>query len=116
MYYLFAEDDSSVFRVVRSQPASDDDTTPNGIMVRTISNGSSSLSAVWKNITIRANKLTWYPPIDEPPIPKLVVMNVDGSGVREVTGPPEGFTHISSPEWSADGKRLYFSARQIDQI
>jgi hypothetical protein len=116
IYQLFAENDSPVFRLVGSQPASDVATTTaadgrdGGIMVRTISKGDAYVSAVWKNIKIRAEKLTWHPPADERPVPTLVVMNTDGSGVREITGPPKGFTQLGSPEWSPDGKTIAFDA------
>lgn len=105
IYYLSAENDSSVFRVIGTQPCTNDRA---GVTVHTIANAGATSSAQWKNITLRAERLIWDPPADAPPIQKLVVMNTDGTGVRQITGPPTGLTHLGSPEWSRDGKTIAF--------
>lgn len=110
IYYLFAEGDSTMFRVVGSQQASVTDTVPEGIQIQTIGNGTADISVVWNDVTIRAEKMKYLPPDDLTPTRKLVVMNPDGSELREVTGPTTGYTNIGSPELSPDGKQLAFDA------
>ncbi len=65
---------------------------------------------VWKNLTLRAERLT-YLPRNAPVEPKnLYTMNSDGSDLKIVTQVPDGFIQFGSPEWSADGKQITFDA------
>ncbi|MGZ0171067.1 MAG: DUF1583 domain-containing protein [Planctomycetales bacterium] len=112
LYYLFADNDSSTFHVLESLKASTADTTSDGIVFRVMCNGTASASVIWKQLTIRSNKLTWYPPPDAERPWKLFVMNEDGSELRAVADRRKGYRSLGSPEWSADGKQIAFDTYQ----
>ena len=105
---LFAQGDSEVFRTIATQGMTAADSIRDGIQLTTICNGAASASVVWKSVTIHADKLTWFPPADDPRTSSIVVMNVDGTNVRKLADTPDGFTQVGSPEWSADGKTIAF--------
>jgi Tol biopolymer transport system component len=63
---------------------------------------------VWKNVTIRAEKMKYLAPSRGTGQLKLYVMNADGTKLRLVTGPAAPYTHLGSPEFSADGKQIAF--------
>lgn len=112
LYYLFADNDSPTFHVLESLKTSTADTTSDGIVFRVMCNGTASASVVWKQLTIRSDKLTWYPPPDTERPWKLLVMNDDGSELRAVVNRPTGYKSLGSPEWSADGKQIAFDTYQ----
>jgi hypothetical protein len=64
MYSMFADEDSSVFRVIDTMLALTVDTAQDNIIIRAHCTGTSSVQVVWKKLTIRAEKLTWRPPPD----------------------------------------------------
>ena len=57
VYFLFAEGDSSVFRLVGQQTVTAAKTRSDGITLRILADGASSCSVVWKTIRLRAEKL-----------------------------------------------------------
>ena len=58
MYSMFADGDSSVFRVVDTMSALTVDTAQDNIIIRAHCTGTSSVQVVRKKLTIRAEKLT----------------------------------------------------------
>lgn len=110
MHFLFAENDSPVFRLLRSEEVSDRPLVQDRLALLTDCNGTGETRVVWKSITLRAEQLKYLPPNTVPAERKLFFMNSDGSGLRELTGPPDGFSHIGSPEWSPDGRRIALDA------
>jgi Tol biopolymer transport system component len=50
--------------------------------------------------------LKYLPPDTGPAERKLFFMNADGSDLHELIGPPDGYSHLGSPEWSPDGGRI----------
>ncbi|NQV25531.1 MAG: DUF1583 domain-containing protein [Rhodopirellula sp.] len=112
IYYLFAENDSSVFRLVDTVDSSDADTVPDGLMIRTMSFQRGQTSVTWKDISLRAERMTWYPPPDANRQWKLLVMDEDGSNLRSVADRPQGNRSLGSPEWSTDGKQISFDTYQ----
>jgi Tol biopolymer transport system component len=113
LYYLFAENNSSTFHVMESLKASTADTTSDGIVFRVMCSGTASASVVWKQLTIRSDKLTWYPPPDAERPRKLLVMNDDGSELRAVADRPKGYKSLGSPEWSVNGKQIAFDIYKV---
>ena len=113
LYYLFAVNDSSTFHVLEKLKASTADTTSDGIVFRVMCDGTASASVVWKQLTIRSDKLTWHPPPDLERPWKLLVMNDDGSELRAVADRPKGYKSLGSPEWSADGKQIAFDTYKV---
>lgn len=112
VYYLLAENDSEAYRIIGTEELSDEPIRSDGVQLRTLCHGDGVAKVVWKNVTVRAERLT-YLPSDAPVETKsLYTMNSDGTELQLVTKVPEGFTQFGSPEWSADGKQITFDASQ----
>ncbi len=110
VYYLFAEHDSDAYQIVGREEVSDKPLLPDGIQLRALCFGDGETRVLWKNITLRAERLT-YLPRNAPVEPKsLYTMNSDGTDLQIVTTVPDGYIQFGSPEWSADGKQITFDA------
>ncbi len=106
LYYLFAENDSSVFRVLETEEISGNPSAPDGLHFHTMCNGKGETSVLWKSITVRAERLTMKPdPNARPPI-NLYSINTDGTNLRKLAVPSKGFIQVGSGEWSSDGTKL----------
>ena len=58
LYYLFAENDSSEFRVLETEEISGESSVADGLHFHTMCNGNGETSVLWKSISIRAERLT----------------------------------------------------------
>jgi Tol biopolymer transport system component len=106
VHFLFAENDSNVFRRVRSEIVSDRPTIQDGISLLADCNGNGTTRVVWKNVTMRAEGLKYLDPSPNPELRQLYAMKTDGSVRGLLTEPAPGYFHMGSPEWSADGKMI----------
>ena len=106
LYYLFAENDSSKYRLLETEEISDSSSVPDGLHFHTMCDGSGETSVVWKSFTLRAERLTLKPDLNTKPQINLYTMKPDGTDVRLLAKPRPGFTQLGSFEWSADGKQL----------
>ena len=61
IYYLFAEGDSTMFRIIGEQAGSAAKTVLDGIVFMPVCDGNSDIQVVWKNISIRAAKMMHLP-------------------------------------------------------
>jgi Tol biopolymer transport system component len=111
VYYLFAEEDSRAFQSLGTHILSDAPLKQEGIELHALCHGVGETQVLWKSISLRAEQLKHLPPGAQPER-GLYVMNADGSELRRLTGPAPGFTHLGSPEWSADGKRIALDMSQ----
>ncbi|QDU38079.1 translocation protein TolB [Maioricimonas rarisocia] len=105
IFMLFAEGDSEVFRIVHEQQTPTDRVPPGKIGLLIGTNGGDQTSTVWKNMTLRAEKLKFLDSDASEPY-RLLIMRADGTDLGTVMDPPGGFTHLGSPEFSADGKLI----------
>ncbi len=103
--FLFAEEHADVFRVIDEQVISDADVLPAGILLKTGCRGDGDLHSLWKDITIRAERIK-YLPADDTELKQLWVMNADGTNVRKLMGLLPEMTSLGSPEFSSDGKQI----------
>jgi Tol biopolymer transport system component len=111
VYYLFAEEESRAFRCVGTHVLNDAPLKQPGIELHSVCHGVGETQVLWKNFSLRAEQLKYVPP-DAAPERSLYVMKADGVDLRRLTGPAPGFTHLGSPEWSADGKRIALDMSQ----
>ena len=58
VYFLIAEGDSSLFRLVRTEPAANDQITSGNVRLINQTNGPGRLRVVWKSLSIPAEKLS----------------------------------------------------------
>lgn len=108
VYYLFAEGESNSFQLVRHEVVPATDSTPDGFNLRTLANGDSTTTVVWKSLRVAADELLILPSNDSKPQNVIYVMNEDGSDLRPVTPETPNLGGHGSPDWSPDGKRLAF--------
>lgn len=107
VHYLFAEHGSEIFQLVRTRTVSDAPLIQEGVDLSVVCNGAGETRVAWKSITLRAEQLKYLPP-DAEPERALYIMDADGGGLRHLTGPAPGCTHLGSPEWSRDGSTIVF--------
>lgn len=112
--YLFADGIDGEWQLLGRRIVSEAPTIINGIRLRNLCRGNSESEVRWKKLTIRASGMMFHRPKD--PGRSLVVMKSDGSEMRVVAEPPDGFAQIHSPEWSSDGRRIVFSAEDDDAV
>jgi Tol biopolymer transport system component len=105
---LFADNDSSAFRVVGEQTWEDCGELPATLDIRTMAHGGGRTQVTWKRFEVAADRLMRIP--TEPSKPVVFTMNADGSEVKQLTHPMPQFVWHASPEWSPDGKHIVFDA------
>lgn len=108
VYALFAPAGSENYQFVAQRTVTNKNSIAHGITIRTLCNGTSSGDVRWRELAVRAEKILYHPLTDQQR--KIAVMNLDGSDAVVLTGPPEYKSHVGSPEWSPDGKRIAFDA------
>ena len=109
-FVLFAENDSTEFRVVASQtfPTLGDKTAQARLAL--VANKSGRTSVVWERLRIGAEKLLVLPDPRNPPKPLLYVMDADGANLQQLSPDiqdPE-IHGYASPDWSPDGQWIAF--------
>ncbi|HUQ71741.1 MAG TPA: DUF1583 domain-containing protein, partial [Planctomycetaceae bacterium] len=106
VYYLFAEGDSAAFRIVGVETVSPADVEREGVRLEVSCNGVGTSNVIWQKLVLRAERMTWFPEATPAPL-VLQVMHPDGSGLRTIVTPDAaGLTHLGSPEWLADGRKV----------
>lgn len=106
LYYLLAEGDSPSFRQVHCEDVSVSDLTRHGVRLQNFAFRAKA-QVVWKNVTLRAERMNWYPVSPKPDVLLLKTIQADGTGMRTIRAPSSaGFTHVGSPEWSPDGRKI----------
>jgi len=106
LYYLFAENGSSVFRVLETEEISDSASVADGLRFHTMCSGNGKTSVLWKSISIRSERLTLKPDANVKSLTNLYAMNVDGSNIQLLAEPRPGYIQLGSFEWSADARLL----------
>ncbi len=106
VFYLFAANDSQQFRVIGRESVSAGAVNSGGMQLRALCNGRGEARVVWKNVKLRADRLTWLPPEVEKPGRTLQILNVVDGTTRKIADPLPGMTQMGSAEWSTDGKKL----------
>jgi hypothetical protein len=104
--YLFAEGDSKTFRLFSTEEVSQSDLVRHGVRLQTFAFGATT-DVVWKNVTLRAERMTWFPVPSQANVLVLKVVQADGSGIKTIAAPSDsGYKNIGSPEWSTDGSKM----------
>jgi hypothetical protein len=105
---LFAEGDSSVFRVIGEHTWKGSRQDPVPLDLRSFAHSASATQVVWKNLRIAAEELMLLPDKSKRQKGVVFVMNADGSELNQVTQPMPEYQSHGSPDWSPDGKRIAF--------
>lgn len=113
MHFLFAEQDSPYYRMLHTEPASDEPVDASGVKIIGIANGVGSASVVVKHLLIRAERILWHPEMTPAGPRGLFVMKPDGTGLKQIASPPSiGFAVVGSAEFSRDGKKIAMDMSQ----
>lgn len=105
-YTLFAEGDSSSYRLIDLQTYKGVAEKPATAYLAARAHGPHSVSVVWKSLRLSARKLMKLPAAATSQKAVVFVMNADGSDVRQVT--KQQTYGAGSPKWSPDGKQIVF--------
>lgn len=106
LHYLIAENDSTNFQLIDTRVISQAPTLSTGIRLLCVDYGGEN-KVIWKDLTVRAERMTWHPGLVKNNIALLKVVQADGSGIRTIIVPSSvGFRYAGSPEWSADGRKI----------
>jgi WD40 repeat protein len=110
IHFLFAENDSAAWQIIGTETITSDtrETRPtkiDAVRLQTMGNGIGQIQVVWKNVTVRAERLTKVP-AGTSVQRSLYMMQADGTDLHAVTPPTLGFTHLGSTEWSLDNRKL----------
>lgn len=108
VHCLFAEGDSPHYRLVHTELVGSESLLLEGVrlyvQVQSSPGNPASTTVVWKDLTIRAERITERPV--EPPA--LFLMSTQGKEVRQLTRPIGDLGSHASPTWSPDGRRIAF--------
>lgn len=104
-HVLYASEQSSDFRIIQSSDISDAEITMDGILLQLALRGRGSAHVIWKDVSLKAERLKYLPP-SEKPLRILSAMNADGSNLRSLTKPAFNLSHLGSPEFSTDGSKI----------
>ena len=107
---LFAESDSSVFRVIASQTFSGIGSRLATTRMSLLATDSGTSTVTWKQLRVAAEELLVVPAPTAKQPNRLFVMNADGTGLKQITQDipnAAGLGH-GSPDWSSTGEFLAF--------
>ncbi|MBI1313204.1 DUF1583 domain-containing protein [bacterium] len=109
-YVLFAENDSSEFRVVASRSFESMRQRMAQARLTIVANEGGTTRVTWQKLRIGAEQLLILPDPRNPPKLLLNVINADGSGLKQITQPFEDpeIAGYASPDWSPDGQWIAF--------
>lgn len=109
-FVLFAETDSTEFRVIASQTFPELGAKTAQARLTLVANQSGRTSVNWKGLRIGAEKVLVVPDPRNPPKLLLYVMNTDGSNLRQLSPDIEDpeIHGYASPDWSPDGQWVAF--------
>lgn len=110
--FMFAQGDSSAFRVIREETISDAYVLMHGIQLKTSLRDGRRSSVIWKNVTLRAEDMKYRAPIADEDMRQIAIMNADGTNVRKLTGVLPEMSSVGSPEFSRDGKQIAIDMSQ----
>lgn len=106
-FFLFADGVSENFQLLDTQIAPVVDTEKDGIRLHSLCQNVGVASAVWKTLRLRAERMSWHPDNSKVADEAVSIMQPDGKGLRTVVRAANaGFSHVSSPEWSSDGRKI----------
>jgi Tol biopolymer transport system component len=107
VHYLFADGDSDNFQLTGSETCPQGPLENDGVKLLVTCNGEGSASVTWTRLEIQAERMTWLPAEAASMPLELQVISTDGRGLHTIATPDKaGYTHLGSPEWSADGKTI----------
>ncbi|MBI1344868.1 DUF1583 domain-containing protein [bacterium] len=107
LHYLYSIDDSPEYQLLWTEPALENPLVADGIRIVAASMGNGHSSVLWKHLTLKAEKLVWYPE-SSTPIPRgLFIMQPDGTGMTRIADPTRlNLAVVGSSEWSPDGTMI----------
>ncbi len=107
---LFANHDSTAFRMIGEHTWDNCRMIPATLDIRTIAHNRGRAQVNWTKLEVYAERLMRLPGPDDQPKPVVFAIRADGTELRQLTQPSPEFVWHGSPEWSPDGLRIAFDA------
>ena len=106
---LFADHDSTIFRVAASHTWENCGRLPATLDIRVTAHNQGRVQVTWKRFEVAAERLMRRSD-GERSKPVVFTINADGTDLKQLTQPMPQFVWHGSPKWSPDGKRIAYDA------
>ncbi|MEM8670528.1 MAG: DUF1583 domain-containing protein [Planctomycetota bacterium] len=106
VYFLMAQGDSDLWRIVQHETASTADIDIGSIQLLVVAQKQGSTSVTWKDLTLRAESLMVLD--GEQPKQKLTIFSQSSKELRDVANPTGNMTTVGSPDWAPDERFLAY--------
>ncbi|MEZ6122140.1 MAG: DUF1583 domain-containing protein [Planctomycetaceae bacterium] len=109
VFALFADHDSTSFRVVAEHTWENCGLLPATLDIRVNTHKEGRVQVAWKHFDVAAERLMRLPESDRSK-PVVFTINTDGSNLKQLTQPMPEFVWHGSPKWSPDGRLIAYDA------
>lgn len=106
---LFADNDSTAFRLVASHTWENCGRLPATLDIRVSAHNAGRVQVTWKRFEVAAERLMRQSD-GERSKPVVLTINTDGTDLKQLTQPMPQFVWHGSPKWSPDGQRIAYDA------
>ena len=107
---LFADNNTSVYRVIATVPLEGTESSPVTLNMATVAGETGRTQLIWKGIRVAAEELMLLPDASQAPKLSVATMKVDGTELRRLSRPESDDPGHGSPDWSPDGKQIVFDS------
>lgn len=105
---LFADHNSSVYRIIGTVTMEATASEPVTFDLATVAGETGRTQFTWQEIRVAADEIFLLPDASQVAKPAIFTMNADGTDLKRLSRPLQDEPGHGSPDWSADGKQLLY--------